>query len=220
MGDLSPTIGIVCGLRSEVQCAERALGPDRDRAIILASGSSSERATEQADGLIHAGVAALVSFGIGGALDPALRIGDVVRSTRVACDDGTFGATGDPLIWGSDRIVGGAAAKAALHARTGAVLVDMESHAVARATSDAGLPFLVMRAVSDDAATDLPGYLGQAVKSDGTPNLRAVIAGLIRQPSTLPALIRLGRDTAKALDALEQVAKTEFVALLRRINAG
>ncbi|MEM8592542.1 MAG: hypothetical protein AAGF13_08450 [Pseudomonadota bacterium] len=222
MGDLTPdnsggpTLGIICGLSSEVARAERALGSHRSREIILASGSSSVRAAEGAEQLVRDGVSCLVSFGIGGALDPQLRAGDVVRSTRVACDAGSFGGAHGPLVWGSDEIVGDAKTKASLHAQSGAVLVDMESHAVAQAASKAGLPFVVLRAVSDDARSNLPGYLAQATKPDGTPNLGAVIAGLIRQPNTLPALIRLGRDTSKALDALEEAARAEFPALLRR----
>ncbi|MEM8850969.1 MAG: hypothetical protein AAGE03_13165 [Pseudomonadota bacterium] len=212
-----PTIGIVCGLTSEVRCAERALGPLRDRAVIVASGASSARAADQAADLLADGVAALVSFGLAGALDPALKAGEVVKAGRVVGAAGTFGA-GDRTVWGSDQVVAGPSQKAELYARTGAVIVDMESEAVAMAALRAGLPFLVLRAVSDDAGTELPDYLAEAVRPNGSPNLPAVLKGLMGKPSSLPTLIRLGRNTKRALTALDRAARIELPALLRRLD--
>ncbi|MEM8824855.1 MAG: phosphorylase [Pseudomonadota bacterium] len=198
--------------------AARALGPLRDRAIFVASGSSARRAAEQAEDIVASGVAALVSFGIAGALDPALQVGDVVRASRVASETSTFGEANGPLVWGSEAIIGDPAEKAALHRRTGAAIVDLESHGVAAAADRAGLPFFVIRAVSDDARHRLPAYLADAVTPDGRPRLGPVLAGLARSPTTLPALIRLGRNTSKALEALERAGETDLPALLRRFD--
>lgn len=214
-----PILGIVCGLRSEVRRAERALGSQVGQARIVASGSSSDRTADLARTLGTEGVKALVSFGIGGGLDPSLKVGDVVRATRVASPAGRFGTPGGPLVWGSDRIVGDPQAKADLHARTGAVLVDMESHAVAMAAQAAGLPFIILRAVSDDARTALPDGLNSAVAPDGSSRLVPILAWLIRHPSRLPKLIELGRNTERALDAVERVGQAELPALLRRFDA-
>lgn len=214
-----PFLGIVCGLHSERRCAERALGPLKDRAKISVSGASARRAAAQAEALVAGGAGALVSFGLAAALDPQLRPGQVVVARRVLCQTGAFG-TGKSAVWGSDRMIGDPAEKARIHARTGAAILDMESHSVARAADCAGVPFVVLRAVSDDAQTALPAYLARAVSAGGNPRLATILAGLARAPSSLPTLIRLGRDSARSLAALQAVAGAELPALLRSLDAG
>jgi nucleoside phosphorylase len=56
----------------------------------------------------------------------------------------------------ADAVVSTEAAKAELHARTGAWLVDMEQADIARVAADAGLPFVGLRIVSDEAHENLP----------------------------------------------------------------
>jgi len=64
-------------------------------------------------------------------------------------------------------IAAAATAKAALHARSGAVAVDLEARSVAGAASRAGLPFLVIRAIADPAEHDLPPAASARLKPDG-----------------------------------------------------
>jgi nucleoside phosphorylase len=56
----------------------------------------------------------------------------------------------------AEKVVATGAAKAELFARTGAWLVDMEQADIARVAADAGLPFVGVRIVSDEAHEDLP----------------------------------------------------------------
>jgi nucleoside phosphorylase len=56
----------------------------------------------------------------------------------------------------AEAVVSTEAAKAELHARTGAWLVDMEQADIARVVADAGLPFVGLRIVSDEAHENLP----------------------------------------------------------------
>ena len=214
--EAGPCIGIVCGLRAEVDRARRAAstaGLAPHAVLVGVSGSSSERAGREAERLLAAGAVHLVSFGVAGGLDPALVAGDVIRTSRVGCEGATFGTEG-PLVWGAPAVVCDPAAKADLHGRTGAVAVDLESHAVARAAMRAGCPFTVLRAVGDDARSTVPAYLGGVIAPDGRPRLGAVLAGLARRPHTLGALVRLGRDTGRALDA----AEAALVELLRSLE--
>jgi hypothetical protein len=149
---------------------------------------------------------AILSFGLCGGLDPALGVGDLVLGN------------GDPA-WTSDlaaalptkrasfasgpEIIASAAAKAALRERTGAGAADMESHLASEAAAQLGVPFAILRAVSDAAEDDLPVSAHAGFSPDGSTNVGAVLAALARRPWELPALIRTARSAGKALAALE-----------------
>ncbi|HLZ84272.1 MAG TPA: hypothetical protein VKQ54_11955 [Caulobacteraceae bacterium] len=170
-----------------------------------------------------AGARGLVSFGICGALDPALRVGDLIVADGVAIagDGGRLAAdpawtaalraalpeAGAGLVAGGDVIAGSVAAKAALRRASAAAIVDMESHTVAKAARAAGLPFAVVRAVSDTAAFALPRAAQAGFKAGGEPDVAAVIAALLRRPWELPALIRTALDAEKAFKSLEFAAR-------------
>jgi hopanoid-associated phosphorylase len=167
-----------------------------------------------------AGARGLVSFGICGALDPALAIGDLVVADGVA--DGRERLAADPgwtaalrsalpgsrpgLVSGGGTIVGSVADKAALRRDSGAVIVDMESHVVAQAAREVGVPFVVVRAVSDSAAHALPRAAQAGFKADGEPDVGAVLVELLRRPWELPALIRTALDAENAFKSLSRAA--------------
>ena len=56
----------------------------------------------------------------------------------------------------AEKVVATSAAKADLFARTGVWLVDMEQADIARVAAEAGLPFVGLRIVSDEAHEELP----------------------------------------------------------------
>jgi len=108
-------------------------------------------------------------------------------------------------IVGSDTIIGSVAEKQQLHATTGALAVDMESHIAARVAARHGLPFAVVRAISDTADHTLPPAALVGMRPDGSMALGAVLASLARNPRQLPALIRTGSDAGRAFVALRRV---------------
>ncbi|HEY0205470.1 MAG TPA: nucleoside phosphorylase, partial [Acetobacteraceae bacterium] len=93
-------------------------------------------------------------------------------------------------------------AKAALHARTGAVAVDLESAAVARIAARHGVPFAVLRAVCDPAGRGLPRAALAALDSQGHIGPWRVAAAILARPGDIPGLIALGGDAARARLAL------------------
>src|SRR5690606_30627205 len=116
------------------------------------------------------GVAALLSFGIAGALDPALASGDLIVARELRDEGGhlypcdaawqealhaalveTRIACRRAAILGSRRLWRRPEDKRAQFAATGCSAVDMESGAVAAIAAAAGLPFLCVRAVADRA---------------------------------------------------------------------
>jgi adenosylhomocysteine nucleosidase len=105
-------------------------------------------------------------------------------------------------IVGVDAAVATAAGKRALSFATGAAAVDMESAIVARAAQRHGLPFVVIRVIADPAHRPLPSAALVAMREDGEIDLAAVFRAVMRDPSQLPALVRLGQDSKKAFSAL------------------
>jgi adenosylhomocysteine nucleosidase len=212
-------VGVVAGLRAEARCL-RGLN-----VRIACTGGSSQRARAEAARLLAEGAAGLVSFGLAGGLAPELRPGDLVLPETVRAPDGLMlaadpswrerlralfargrlGATSGAQA-GSDRIVATAWEKRLLLEATGALAVDMESHAIAAVASGAGVPFVILRAIADPHDRVIPQAALEALRPDGRVRLPSVLGGVTREPRQLIALLRLGRDTAAALATLRRAA--------------
>ncbi len=208
MTDAAPVtthIGVVVGIAAEAKSAHRL------SANILCSGGRPDIAANQAYRLIQTGATTLMSFGIAGGLSPTLRPGSLVVADAVITEFDRFPAVAScaPMIrahvgpiYGSWTIVATSAEKRAIHQRTGALAVDMESGPVARVAMEAGIPFIGLRAVADPATSGLPPAALLPLDEKGRPNLAAVFWSIFRNPSQIPALIGTGSQTKTALRRL------------------
>ena len=216
-------IGIITGMRVEEDCLAAALSklPDRNRPMLYCAGASAERAREGALGLVAEGAVALLSIGIAGGLDAALRPGDIVLPDTVLCSGGAQHHASEAwhaaVVPDLPRVAIGAllaaqaplasvAEKAAVRAASGALAVDMESGAVAKAAAEARLPFLALRVIADPADRAIPATALRGIAPDGSRRPLAVLLGLMRRPSDLAPLVRLARDSDVALRQLRRVA--------------
>lgn len=203
---------VVCGLAAE---AKIAAGPG---IIVIAGGGDNERLANALDNAAP-GAAGIVSFGVAGGLQPGLKPGDIRIADAIVSPDGTRTAT-DPA-WASsllgklsdmratsatfaavDLPLADVAGKAALHRATGASLVDMESHIVARAAVRHGLRLAGLRAVTDPSDRSLPHAATVGMRADGKVDLAAILLSLGRNPGQLPGLIRTGLEARAAFAAL------------------
>jgi adenosylhomocysteine nucleosidase len=148
----------------------------------------------------------LVSFGIAGALRPELEIGTVIDATRVVDESGSILWEGAPLgvasactgtILGASRIIDQPSERARLHRTSGADAVDMESGPLARSGRLAGC----IRAISDTPERELAG-LAEAVKPDGSTDVRGLGRGFLRSPGQT---FRAALDARRALKSLKAV---------------
>jgi adenosylhomocysteine nucleosidase len=112
-------------------------------------------------------------------------------------------AQSGPML-GSDTMIADAGAKAAAHAATGALAVDMESHIAAAVARRHGLPFAVARVVSDAADRSLPKAAQAGMAADGSMDIVAVLKALAADPRQLPALMRVGAEAGKAFRELRR----------------
>ncbi len=179
---------------------------------MLVGGGTSDCAQRVALRLAESGATALLSFGLAGGLDPALRPGDVLvphtvltRERRLPTDPTLrrlLGGGTAHVMLGAQRIVADPTEKQALWQATGCAAVDLESAAVAEVATDKNLPFAVLRAICDPANRALPPAALVAVGAGGAVALGHVLASLARQPGQLGAILALARDAARARRAL------------------
>jgi hopanoid-associated phosphorylase len=202
---------VVVGMTREA----KILGPD---APVLIGGGDAAALSATLEAELAAGVAGVVSFGLCGALDPSLKVGELVIGEVVF--DGFDWIAAEPA-WTdrlaaalpnarrgrfahSERPVASVADKAALLATTGALAVDMESHLVARLARDYGAPFAVVRGVSDGAGRTLPHAAQVGLGADGRPAIGPVMASLRSNPFQIGALIRTALEAEDGFQALER----------------
>ena len=155
----------------------------------------------------------VISAGVCGGLDPALAPGDLVLPDSVLGPAGDLAnvtpsyhraaaalapsASTGRLIT-TREVIATPAAKAALFARTGAVAADMESSVILAAAAAAGLPSLVVRAVSDAAHDALPPELIRLLTPEGRLRVAGAVA-LIAHPAIVPRALEIRRATRRAL---------------------
>lgn len=198
------------GLRRE---ARLLAGPEVQ---VVAGGGDATRLEAMLDRLAGEGASGLISIGIAGALAPGLQPGNWLVATAVLDGDEAIAtdtawtarlATRLPmaasgLLLGSDAMVAEAAEKVALHRRTGAAAVDMESHVAARVARRHGLAFVAARVISDAAGRSLPPAARVGMRPDGGMDLPAVLQALRAEPRQLPALLRTALEAERAFRAL------------------
>jgi len=215
-------LGVITGLAQEADCLD--VFPAAARPPVGIAAASPAKAAALAGEMASGGCKALLSFGMAGGLRADLTPGDVVVTSSVVAPDGTIFETSKPWLEtvraalgeeegvtvaamaGSERAVATPEAKRALAGKTGASAVDMESHAVARVAAEAGVAFLVIRAVADPVDRAIPSWVLGNISENGAPQYGAILAGLAMHPWDLPGLIRLKRDSDRAVRSLRRVA--------------
>jgi hopanoid-associated phosphorylase len=212
------TILAVTGLNREAAIAS---GPG---VLAIAGGASSGALAARLEALDSSDVDAVVSFGIAGALDPGLAVGDVLIAHTVSAGEDAFTCAGaasaawEPRlrgvsglraasIAGVDAPLLRASDKAELRAKSGAHAVDMESHVAAAYARSRGLPFAALRVISDRAESELPAVAGNAMRPDGSVAIGQVLMGLVRDPGQLVPLLGTARDAAIAFRVLGRVRR-------------
>jgi hypothetical protein len=170
---------------------------DGDRWLLAANGPGprciAELLREKMD------VSGIINTGFCGALDPSLRVGDIV----VWGDIPSKAPFTRGEISSSDRVVVTAGEKRQLRERTGAVAAEMEAGAVKKIATDWGVPFYCVRAVSDTATEDMPLDFNLYRDSVGRFSLPRIALAAVSRPFTrIPALRRLEANCDVASESL------------------
>lgn len=158
--------------------------------------------------------------GVAGALSPRLPPCALVVGEEIQHVDGPRLVAPPALVaWAVERcrarrarvisaraIIDTPAEKARLEARYGAgaeaAVVDLESAGCTAVADAAGLPWLVLRAVSDTAAEAVPELLNRCLDEGGAIGRGRVVGALLRNPGALPSLLELRRRVQICADVL------------------
>lgn len=161
-----------------------------------------------------------VSTGLAGALQPEFKAGKIVVASQlrtrivradlgenaISCDEELVLLTEDcgaqrvQAFYEEDHIVIAADEKTRLSAF--AEVVDMESFDVISESVVWGSRGVAVRAISDTSESDLPLDLNLAVTQAGEISVGQLLRQVLRQPASIPGLIRFGRHSRKAAESL------------------
>jgi adenosylhomocysteine nucleosidase len=192
---------------------------DGRRFILVANGAGPKLATKATEVAIRAvsnadlsssTLEAVISTGYAGALDPSLKIGDIVvahevldaaTSEQYACAQ-VIGHASQGVVLSQDRIANHSAEKQQLFNKTGACAVEMEASGVAARAKRAGLPFCCIKIISDVASESFGLDLNQMRTSEGRVARGKIIVHALVRPNLVPGLLRLKRRTEKVARVL------------------
>jgi adenosylhomocysteine nucleosidase len=174
-----------------------------------------------AESAVRQGYRGMISFGVAGGLASHLRAGDWVVASSIREEqtvrptDAVWsrkllgmvdGAIHAPIV-GVDLPVAEPAKKRELHKTTGAAVVDMESHVVARVAAKHNLAFAALRVVVDPAHRAVPPAALLDMRPDGRPNVPAMLRNVMARPSQLSPLARITVDAFAARAAMNRVRR-------------
>ena len=161
-----------------------------------------------------------ISSGLAGALCETLTVGNIIAPRALIAESGHADLSGDKLsvdtdlrrlaleagatsadcLFTADRMFLKASQKSACSSR--AQLVDMESFEIVKEAMAWGARSLVVRAISDSAKEDLPIDFSLTLSSKNEISVGKVIVQLLKNPVTLPALVRFGNQSRHAAGRL------------------
>lgn len=202
---------------------------DGIRIVVVESGAGIAKAERATRALLAVHSPPwILSCGFAGALQPQLKVGDIVAAKDLVNEHGQelkidLGMETDPArhlyvgrLTTVSKIVRTVAEKHALAERTGGLAVDMETYAVAKVCQELHKKFLAFRVISDDLSADLPPEVMSIFGDTGAVRFGAVIGSLWKRPSSVTDLFRLREQATKAAghlaDFLDGVVKQLYKA--------
>jgi adenosylhomocysteine nucleosidase len=183
-----------------------------DGVALLETGEGTDNARRSLDDWLEQNLArAIVSIGFAGALSNALQAGDLVIASKVRDgvaqpDKALLSAAQDvplaeaPVNLGiaitTNEIIWQARSKRALAATlepNEIGIVDMESTAIASICARHGLPFLIVRSITDLLDEDLPLNFNLYRGEDGRVDSARIVKAALIRPRALSGLMELRR---------------------------
>jgi nucleoside phosphorylase len=173
--------------------------------LLAANGVGTKHAAAAVDSALrYLSADAVGSVGFCGAVEKALKIGDIVTAECVTEYGRSWKAApvATPVHPGKvctmEHVVRTSEEKREIRA-TGACAVDMEAAGVAARAESLGLPFYCIKTVTDLAHEDMANDFNAALREDGHFDTMLILKGTLRHPAArLPELLRLRNRCARA----------------------
>jgi len=197
---------------------------ENDVAVLVCGGIGAEAARRACEALIQLYQPRLViSAGFAGALDPELEAGSMLTPRLVIdANDGSRTEVGSGTgVLVSFDAVADSDQKLKLGKAYRAHAVDMEAAAVARGADAHRIPFVAMKAISDEAGFEMPS-LDKFIARDGEFQAGRFAMFAAVRPWLWPGVIRLRSNTQKASSTLCQALEeyTSGAQGLKQSEAG
>ena len=207
-----------------IETTEGLLG---DVGVVLAATGDGEQAAKVGISLLLADqqVDALIVVGVAGGLDPALQAGAIVAARTVHNGTGPVGepdqkwlgraleqeGTVEGTVVSSSGIAVDRESKSRLWMELGGgapAVVDLESATYALEAVTKGIPYLVLRAVSDTADETLPLDFNRFRAADGRIDRNRVLRHALLHPHLLPRLLALRERVQECARRLADVTES------------
>jgi adenosylhomocysteine nucleosidase len=181
----------------------------------VVTGTGVENASRSTNALLGEPYQVCITSGFAGALREVHQVGRILvadavqelgKSKTLACARNLVhaaesdGASRVKMFLTSDHVIRTVEEKKQLAPFADAV--EMESFAVLMAAAAHKRSAVAIRVISDSMRTDMPAIVDTAVDEMGRVKIAGVVRYVARHPLQLPALIRLGRDSKTAAEAL------------------
>jgi len=192
---------------------------EKDDIVLVCGGIGAEAARRAAEAVIALYPPKVVcSAGFAGALDPSLRVADIIQPRRVvnAGDGSSVNLNRGEGVLVSFGAVASPEQKAKLRDSFAAQAVDMEAASVARAAEARGVAFAVVKVISDEFDFSFP-TMERFVDPSGR-FLEGRFAWFVAlRPWLWPRVLRLARNSGRAsralCDWLRKMDATSFSAI-------
>ncbi len=196
--------------------------------LLVTSGMGERRAGEAAQSLVeNNGVRALITFGIAGAVEKELEIGDVIAAEAVCrLDQGLPGSElpgplqplahwtasawqaaeqalagrGKRLLAGTAVTTPGSQVPASRLSGIKHPILEMETMGIARVAAERNVPLFSIRAVSDDPNAPIPFDLAEVMDEDANLRASRMLKAILGHPGILLKTGRLLENTRIAAD--------------------
>jgi adenosylhomocysteine nucleosidase len=206
---MTQTILITFAIPAEARPFQRRLPQPHPHLHLLVTGIGQRNAAAALRKSLTAVSPHLVlSCGFAGGLDPALRPGTVLfeADTDFPLTKALQGAGARPARFHcANRIVGTAQDKRILREETGADAVEMESAAIRKICTEAGISSATVRAISDTALETLPLDFNLYLDDMNRLRFAKMAAAIVLSPGRLRGSIQLQRQSQEAAANLARV---------------
>jgi len=181
----------------------------------VVTGMGAENARKASEIALSRPCTICISSGFAGALKPSYKVGDILaalavqqlgKSKTIECSRNlsmaAYGnhATRAKMFLMVEKPITSVQDKEQLSPFADAV--DMESFAVLSVAKQKNIPAVAIRVISDRFDEDLPADIDTTVDEHGRVRIGGVIKHIAYHPLQLPALLRLGRQSRTAAQAL------------------
>ena len=222
------TVALICAMPMELKPLVNKLnltkdGPRRvgDGVVAIYTGMGTELATKSTEALFAAvpDIERVVVFGITGAVDDEVQIGDLIVPEKVVNSE-----TGEEFkphafnahapkgtMWTTNVITPPHELPPLIE--QGVISLDMETAAIAKCCEARGVPWEVYRTISDRATDNsITDEVFKLAKQDGSPNWGNVAKFFLTKPYKLPAMMKLMQGAQRATNNAADAA----IAALKR----